>query len=596
MNKNTVLKMDTYMGTERNRRKKTMKGIMFGIFFMCWLLPMLLMIGVAGYYIFSKHFVEAAESAEKELEFNSRICTERLNQSIRLSRAATLDQEIENSWNRYKKDEISYHTFYLDSASYLSNQYRQREELKHVVFWCYENPEEMRSSVYNSSSGGSYQQTLDYWQQDHEAVYNLAKELDTTARFISLDDRLYLVRNLMSRSYTPIGALVMRLNTDYCLGPLKQFPMIQNATVWLNDQELLLKGEGFPGQDIMENGYERGKDCIFVNQSRKEQDYTFAYRIQTDNSLTQAPLYGYRYVFTGMALFLFPLFFVLLMVFKKHITEPVSVLMDGASHISEGEMGYQIEYEPDNREFHYLRDEFNTMSARLKYQFEHIYEEELALRDARIMALQSNINPHFMNNTLEIINWEARMGDNAKVSKMIEALSTLMDAAMDRKRKAEVTLSEEMVYVEAYLYIISERFGKRLTIEKRLSNDTMHIMVPRLILQPVIENAIEHGGFTAGHGTVTIESRLEGKYLYLDIQNDGDLKPEDEKKIKCLLAPDYDTSKESSGNLGIANVNQRLKIIYGDECGLTITRGTGENKTVLARLTILAEKNTFQDK
>lgn len=587
MENNKRIDMDSQMEAGAHKEKKTMKGIMFGIFFMCWLLPMLLMIGVAGYYIFSKHFKEAAESAEKELEFNSRICIERLNQSIRLSRAATLDQEIENSWNSYKKNEIGYHTFYLENASYLSTQYRQREELMDVIFWCYESPEEMRSSVYNSSSGGSYQQTLDYWRQDHEAVYSFAKELDTSVGFISLGDRLYLVRNLLSRSYTPIGALVMRLNTDYCFGPLKQFPIIQNATVWLNDQELLLKGEGLEKQDIVENGYERGKSSLFVNRSRKEQDYTFSYRIQTDDSLTQAPLYGYQYVFMGMALFLFPLLFVLLMVFKRHITEPVAVLMEGASHISDGEMGYQIGYEPDNREFHYLRDEFNTMSARLKYQFEHIYEEELALRDARIMALQSNINPHFMNNTLEIINWEARMGDNAKVSKMIEALSTLMDAAMDRKRMAEVRLSEEMVYVDAYLYIISERFGKRLTIEKKLANDTMQVMVPRLILQPVIENAIEHGGFTAGHGTVTIGSRLEGKYLYLEIENDGELKTEDEEKIKRLLAPDYDTSKESSGNLGIANVNQRLKIIYGDECGLTITRGLGEKKTVIARLTVL---------
>lgn len=71
-----------------------------------------------------------------------------------------------------------------------------------------------------------------------------------------------------------------------------------------------------------------------------------------------------------------------------------------------------------------------------------------------------------MNNTLEIINWEARLSDNVKVSRMIEALSTMLDAAMDRKGRPIVHVSEEMMYVDAYLYIISERLGKRLTIKR----------------------------------------------------------------------------------------------------------------------------------
>ena len=79
------------------------------------------------------------------------------------------------------------------------------------------------------------------------------------------------------------------------------------------------------------------------------------------------------------------------------------------------------------------------------------------------------------------------MEGNVKVSKMIESLSILMDAAIDRKRQATVPLSEEMVYVNAYLYINSERFGKRLTVVKEIPEDIMGYMVPRLILQPVIE-------------------------------------------------------------------------------------------------------------
>ena len=98
-----------------------------------------------------------------------------------------------------------------------------------------------------------------------------------------------------------------------------------------------------------------------------------------------------------------------------------------------------------SKEFAYLGNSFNAMSDKLKNQFERIYKEELALRDAKIMALQSQINPHFLNNTLEIINWEARLADDVKVCQMLEALSTMLNAAMDRKHRPLIHLSEEMM-------------------------------------------------------------------------------------------------------------------------------------------------------
>lgn len=262
--------------------------------------------------------------------------------------------------------------------------------------------------------------------------------------------------------------------------------------------------------------------------------------------------------------------------------------MESAEQIQNGNLGYQLETDMGSQEFEYLRESFNQMSERLKYQFDHIYEEELALRDARIMALQSHINPHFMNNTLEIINWEARLSGNEKISRMIEALSTLLDAAIDRRRVPEISLSEEMIHVNAYLYITSQRLGKRLKVEKELPEEIMWIQVPRLILQPIIENAIEHGIVPRGSGKIVIRGQRQENYLYIDIINDGEFTEEDERKVKRLLSPDYDTSQESSGNMGIANVNQRLKIIYGESCGLCL-HSCGQDQTC-STLTILVQK------
>lgn len=142
---------------------------------------------------------------------------------------------------------------------------------------------------------------------------------------------------------------------------------------------------------------------------------------------------------------------------------------------------------------------------------------------------------------------------------------------MDRRKLPEVTLAEEMIYVNAYFYIASERLGKRLKIQKEMDEATMQCSVPRLILQPIIENAVEHGVVPRGQGTVILRSYFTDQYLVLEIENDGEMTAENEEKIARLLSPDYDTSKESSGNMGIANVNQRLKILYGEDCGLFIT-------------------------
>ena len=111
------------------------------------------------------------------------------------------------------------------------------------------------------------------------------------------------------------------------------------------------------------------------------------------------------------------------------------------------------------------------------------------------------------------------------------------------------------------------------------------MMVPRLIMQPIIENAIEHGIIQRGGGTVLLRAHRDEKYLYIEIVNDGSFGKENEEKVKRLLAPDYDARKESSGNLGIANVNQRLRILYGENCGLTIKSYNDEQ--TISILTIL---------
>ena len=215
------------------------------------------------------------------------------------------------------------------------------------------------------------------------------------------------------------------------------------------------------------------------------------------------------------------------------------------------------------------------------------------MRDAKIMALQSQINPHFLNNTLEIINWEARLNGNYKVSGMIEALSTMLGATMNRKEAQFHSIAEEMAYADAYLYIIAQRFGTKFQCTKHIDESLMTIQVPRLIIQPIVENAVEHGMNISTKGCLEIRLyKREDGYLCIEIEDNGHLTKEDKNKIDRLLSKDIIPSGEKRVSLGIRNVDQRLKMIYGDDCGLFIIGNEQENtiSTILLKTEVPTEQ------
>ena len=579
----------------KTKRKISVKSRIIALMLLCWLLPLIIITGVNIYDLYGSQFESKISKEIDQIKFNDQVSAERLGKVVESSLEESYDGNLMSLYRRYKRKTIMEHDLLASSMYYLGNRYGRDSRVKAAILWYRENPEKLNSSAYNTSEGATYQLVQNYWNEDHEAIAAISEDLGTAVRFYNNGSRLYLVRNLYNSNYENAAVLVLLVNEENCFENYSIFPEGTSVTLHIDDCSFPLIGEEVTKEETGmtemggSSGYIWENGVLRLYHDMKVEGHRMVSLVRFDNSSSFTLFYGYKAIMIGMALCLIPLLAILLLVFYRHVTKPIQIMMEGAEEIEKGNLGYQLEYEPESTEFKYLAESFNKMSERLKYQFDHIYEEELALRDARIMALQSHINPHFMNNTLEIINWEARLSGNQKVSQMIEALATLMDAGIDRKKQPEVLLSEEMIYVNAYLYIISERLGKRLTIKKELPEEIMQYKVPRLILQPVIENSIEHGVVKKGQGTVVLNGYKKGKYLYLEIVNEAVLTKEDEAKIERLLDVNYDTSKESSGSMGIANVNQRLKILYGEPCGLSMEKIDDEH--VCARLTILVERS-----
>ncbi len=555
------------------KRTHSLRQQMSLIILLCWLLPMVIAATVVGWYLLSGAGRQKEQAMHQQFQLNLQLGADRVNSAVEASRLPSYDPEFREGWNQYRRDE-NYAMLYRRSSALFSRLYQSDSRFFYGVFCFADDPENRVITVVNGSAGLFHNQVREQWTADAEAVRALAAGLDTTVGFLEREGRVYLVRNMMDSGYRPIGVLALAMDPDYFFGDLALLPWASAVSVSLEPEVVLtLKGSAPPQPG--------GRTLEHTIQSR---DYILRGTVSVDYAALLTGAESYRWLLPAMGLSLLLLLAFTFRFFRQKISQPIQVLMEGAGRIRQGELGCQIETGTGSREFQYLTDSFNQMSGQLRRQFDRLYQEELARRDAQIKALQAHINPHFLNNTLEIINWQARMSGDVKASKMIEALSTVLDAALDRRGSPQVRLAEEMTYVNAYLYIVKERYGKRLTVDVDLPGELMDCLVPRLILQPVIENAVEHGIGPSGQGHVSLRGLRQGERLILEIENNGGLSEEDERHIARLLSPDYDMQNEPSGNIGIANVNQRLRILYGPDCGLTITRGEGTR--VIARLTV----------
>src|SRR6185503_9360 len=186
-------------------------------------------------------------------------------------------------------------------------------------------------------------------------------------------------------------------------------------------------------------------------------------------------------------------------------------------------------------------------SARIEHRLQ---EQEKLLLAAKIEALKSQINPHFLFNTLTSISSLIRSEpDTARM--VIQKLSGLLRRFM-RSQEQFVTLREELESIDEYLAIEVIRFGPRLTVHKDIALDTLDVIVPSMILQPLVENSIKHGlTRKVGLGRITIRSRRNGNTMFVDVEDDG------------LGISDERLQSAMSSGIGLTNVHERLRVIYG---------------------------------
>ena len=248
---------------------------------------------------------------------------------------------------------------------------------------------------------------------------------------------------------------------------------------------------------------------------------------------------------------------------------------------------YMVQVNPDNMdqrmeiltddEIGHLSMKFNQMMDRIRNLKEQVIEEQEDKRKYELQALQAQINPHFLYNTLDSIIWMAETNDSNIVA-MTEALAKLFRISLN-KGNEEISLERELEHVKNYLIIQSMRYADKFTYEISAEPGVERCRTIKLILQPIVENCIYHGiKKKRGTGKITIRAYRREQNLIIEVSDDGCGMPEE--ICRKILSDEIESEDISGSGIGVKNVNERIQLRFGKKYGLSYSSEEGVGTTV----------------
>lgn len=260
------------------------------------------------------------------------------------------------------------------------------------------------------------------------------------------------------------------------------------------------------------------------------------------------------------------------------LTKPIKKLVASMNRVKKGDFQetVQIKY---NDEIGELCADYNAMIAHINKLLNQVYALEIEERIAELKALEAQINPHFLYNTLDNIYWKAVAGDNKGVQEMVHALSKVFRLALNVGKEFS-SISQEKEFIGYYIQLQEKRYRNKLQYSIDFSAEIMDHQIPKLILQPFVENAIVHGIETGDKKTtVSISGFMDDGRIHFIIKDDGTGMSQD--VLDKLKDPQTDENATAArGGYGIKNVINRLLIYYGTDHVLTIQSELGSGTEI----------------
>jgi two-component system sensor histidine kinase YesM len=423
----------------------------------------------------------------------------------------------------------------------------------------------------------------------------------------SVNQYVVLTRVIMSvRTQKPIGYFVMYVDEKYFFELLASTKSIRNGNIVLVDGE----GDIVSAANKELLGHKLSPEFLDVSKeaysfTRKKVGNVDQYVACSDpmrngwRVITTVPVFIYQQEILWLrnSIFLFAILLIVVSILcawglSLSISRPIRLLSSTMICFGAGDFSARAPRGGED-EIGRLSETFNQMADNINTLVQKVQYEQHLKRDAELRSLQMQINPHFLYNTLESINWMARMGKTEDVCIMVTSLGDLMRATINSKDY--VLLKDEIASLNNYLQIQKYRYGEKFEYSIFIASDTEELYVPKLIIQPLVENAIYHGiEPSIDKGKIEIKSIRKGDDLVITVIDNGvGMVP---NFIQDVLDVNRDgDDKSSSRSIGIKNVIKRIKTLYGENYGLKIQSELYENTTVSIVLPARSEASKSQN-
>ena len=455
--------------------------------------------------------------------------------------------------------------------------------------------------IYKSEYDSNTERVLEYVNGDQTSLmisgyYNPLEEKDII--------RFVLKLHNYDEERQKIGYLVCEIDSMAFASIMNKYVDLSHVYLWMqpvNDQIIVTTGEANDDQKRIQKQLSRVIQNYY-DSNTLEQEYEDYYLIhvgQPENNLeacalvsqslltaTQRSLMRSLVVIMGMMLVVVCVFVMLL---SRWLTRPTEQMLETIERIKNGETQLRVQPVGWSEELKVLGTEFNDMLDRVQAMAQEEYKYRLLVERTEYKMLQAQINPHFLYNTLNTMSGIATAQNCPLVSGLCHSLSAVFRYSLNMTDEFS-TVQKEMEHVKNYLYVMDVRSGSDVAYEYQIAGETLQDQLPRICLQPIVENAITHGlrNVRRKDKKLTISAAHENGLLVICVEDNGT--GMDAEEMNRLMEKNDPKRVETGVSIGILNVNARLKRVFGEEYGILIDSRMGEGTKVSIRVPILEKK------
>lgn len=408
-------------------------------------------------------------------------------------------------------------------------------------------------------------------------------------------------RYMKNKALEQYGTMVMLFDESLFSEDLDELVSDEKANVYLFDRQDRLMytdrrendPQHIPNPDQLVQQqviHEDGASYLYVKSRSRLMDYSLVSRVALDALQEKSSVIFKISLLVGVIGVIMA--GILISWSGRRLFKPLGQLVQGMRRMREGDMGTRVKVDT-NDELAYIGQSFNSMAEDLDRLIREVYERQLSEREAELTALQTQLNPHFLHNTLDTIYWKLYLQDDSDTAKLVVSLSDMLRYALE-PADTETILSEEIAQIRNYLTIQSTRYGEELEALIQVEPGTEQAKIPRLLLQPLVENVFVHAfADKLSDRVLIIRAALApleaGKGLLIEIIDNGSgMEKEQLQRIMAsAVAPRSDGTPAEGPvvgrkriHIGIRSVLRRLNLLYGKPYGMEIESKPGAGTTV----------------